>query len=119
MCNTGGLEVTTPYFPRTKPFIGEKKAKAKPKSGPTKPTTKPLQEPIDVDSNDVIEHDTDMGVNGTAVVANNVNAAIKHNTGRASKSGQQNEDGLIARLEEELRQVRFIGNYRPSCVLIE
>jgi hypothetical protein len=95
------------------------KAKAKPKFGSTKPATKPAHEPMDVDLNDVVEHDdTDMGVNGTAAVANTINTAIKHNAGRAPKSGQQNEDGPIARLEEELRQVRFIGNYRPLLFLL-
>lgn len=223
-CNTGGLEVTTPYFPRTKPFIGEKsnaravtsteagpsnpiraqlaafgsrqnqvhevddgddeddiqeieasmdiprgngkrkethavenevddeiqevdppppkmtrsrggsqkpsstvngkptngvakgKAKAKAKLGSTKPATKLAQEPMDVDMNDVVEHDVNMGVNGTAAIANNINAAIKHNAGRAPKvqSGQQNDDGPM----EELRQVRFIGK-TLLVVLIE
>lgn len=96
------------------------KAKAKPKFGSTKPATKPAHEPMDVDLNDVVEHATDMGVNGTAAVANTtINAAIKHNAGRAPKSGgQQNEDGPVARLEEELSQVRFIGNYRLLLVLI-
>ena len=83
---------------------GAAKGKAKPKLGPTKPATKPAQESMDVDLNDVVEHDVDMGVNGTAVVSNAINAAMKQNAGRAPKSGQQNE----ARLEEELRQVRFI-----------
>ena len=95
------------------------KAKAKPKSGPMKPTaTKPVQEPMDVDLNDnVVEHDMDMGVNDTAAIADTINAAIKHNASRAPKSGKQNEDGRITRLEEELRQVRFIGNYRPLSVV--
>jgi hypothetical protein len=90
--------------------VAKGKAKAKPKLGPTKPAAKPAQEPMDVDLNDEVEHDMGTGVNGTAAIANNINAAIKHNAGRAPKiqSGQQNEDGRIARFEEELRQVRFI-----------
>ena len=90
------------------------KAKAKPKVGPTKQTTKPAHEPMDVDSNVVVEHDVDMGMNGTTAIANTINVAVKHNAGRAPKSGQQNEDGRITRLQEDLRQVRFIGNYSPS-----
>lgn len=85
-------------------------AKGKAKAIPPKLAAKPAHESMDVDLNDVVEHD----VNGTATIANTLNAAIKHNAGRAPKvqSGQQNKDGPIARLEGELRQVRFIGNYR-------
>lgn len=87
------------------------KAKAKPKLVPTKPAAKPAHEPMDVDLDDVVEPDRDIGVNGTADIASTVNAALKHNAGRAPKiqSGRQNEDGPMARLEEELSQVRFIG----------
>ena len=92
------------------------KAKAKPKLGSTKPATKPAHEHMDVDLNDVVEHDTDMGVNGTAAA---INAATKNNAGRAPKSGgQQDEDGQVARLEEELSQVRFIGNYRALLIVL-
>lgn len=93
------------------------KAKVKPKLVPTKPTAKPTHEPMDVDLNDAVEHDMDAGVNGTAAVANAINASVKHNTGRAPKSGQQHEDGPIARLEEELRQVRFHRQLQISCLL--
>jgi hypothetical protein len=90
------------------------KARVKPKLGPPKPA----HEPMDMDLNGVVEHDMDMDVNDTAAIANTINTAIEHNAGRAPKlqSGPQNEDGPIARLEEELRQVRFglIGNYRRS-----
>ena len=91
--------------------VAKGKPKAKPKLGSTKPAAKPAQEPMDVDLNDVVDHDMDTGVNGTAAIADNINVAIKHNAGRAPKiqSRQQNEDGPIARLEKELRQVRFIG----------
>lgn len=84
-------------------------AKGKAKAKPPKPVAKPAHEPMDLDLDDVVEHDVDMDVNGTAAVANTINAAIKHNAGRALKtqSGQQNEDGRMAQLQGELRQVRF------------
>jgi hypothetical protein len=97
------------------------KAKEKPKIGPPKSVLKPIREPMDVDPNDIVEHEMDVDVNGAALIANTINAAIKNNAGRTSKihSGQQNDDRTIARLEEALRQVRFrlIGNYRPLFVL--
>ena len=90
----------------------------KPKLGFTKTPAKPAQEAMEVDLNDGVEHDMDMGVNGAAAVADTINAAIEHNAGRTLKSGgKQNEDGRITRLEEELRQVRFKGNYRPLLVV--
>lgn len=92
-------------------------AKGKAKAKPPKLVAKPAHESMNVDSNDVVEHDMDVDVNGVAAIANDIHAAMKHNGGWAPKiqSGQQNEDGPIARLEGELRQVRFrsIGNYRP------
>lgn len=98
------------------------KAKAKPKMGPPRSVLKPTREPMDVDSNDVVEHEMDVDANGAALIANTINAAIKNNAGRTSKihSGQQNDDDrTIARLEEALRQVCFrsIGNYRPLVVV--
>jgi len=85
------------------------KGKAKPKIGPPRSAPKPAREPMDVDSNDAVEHEMDVDVNGTTAVANAFNAATKNNVGRASKmqSGQKNDDGMTVRLEEQLRQVRF------------
>ena len=79
------------------------KAKVKPKIGPPRSAAKLAREPMDMHSNDVVEHEMDVDVNNTAAVANAINAALKNNAAR--QSGQQNDDGTTARLEERLHQV--------------
>ena len=78
------------------------KAKAKTKIGPPKSVQKHAPEPMDMDSNDVVEHEMDVDVNETGNI-------IQNNVGRAFKiqQGRQHDDRTMARLEEELRQVRF------------
>lgn len=88
---------------------GKRKARVKPKIGPPRSVPKFAREPMDVDSNDAVEHEMDVDINGAATVTNAINAAMKNNAGRVPKmqSGQQKDDRTIVRLEESLRQVRF------------
>ena len=45
-------------------------------------------------------------------------ASSSNGAAAKGKGGQQKEDGPVARLEEELRQVRLIGNYRTLLVVL-
>ncbi|KAF8809100.1 hypothetical protein BYT27DRAFT_7232467 [Phlegmacium glaucopus] len=86
--------------------VAKGKARAGPKIGPPRSAPKSAREPMDVDLNDAVEHGMDVDVNGAALIANTLNTATVHNAGRAPKfqSGQKNDDGTTARLEEQLRQ---------------
>lgn len=98
--------------PTTNGTAAKGKPRGKPRSAP-----KAVREPMDVDSNDAVEHEIDVNVDDTPTVADAINAALKNNAGRApkSQSGQENEDGTAAQLKEQLRQVRF--SPKPNCRL--